>query len=57
MKQDLKLMHFKFNIRIHNLCWPSDWSGQSGQSEVLLEHFHLSSSKIAEKVTKYLNKN
>lgn len=49
------LAHCKFNIEMHSLCWPSGWSGQSGQSEVLLDHFHLSGSRIAEKIIEYLN--
>lgn len=49
------LAHSKFDIEIYNLCWPSDWCGQSGQSEVLLDHFHLSGHRIAEKVMEYLS--
>lgn len=48
------LTNFKFDIKYYNICWPSSWCGQSGQTEALLEHFSLSPAQIAKKIEVYL---
>lgn len=51
------LSNYKFNIKLHNICWPSEWSGQSGESSTILDYFCLSPNQIADKISTYLSKN
>ena len=48
----LQLQGCKANII--NWCWPSSWSGQSGQASELLDHCGISPNKLAMEITGYL---